>query len=119
MPRNKVISTIQTTKFRTVEIPFFVILETNQQLCSAGVENTDMPSVGRGYSITVPRLSAVSQVAAERCHSGNSQSCHLLSTELFLQLFREVRQTIPLVEFIDSNKTVIEFFRPKFIECKE
>ena len=53
MPRNKGISTIQAIKCRTVEIPFFVISETNQPLCSVGVENTDLLSVGREYRFTV------------------------------------------------------------------
>lgn len=33
--------------------PFFVISETNQLLCSVGVENTDLLSVGREYRFTV------------------------------------------------------------------
>lgn len=53
MPRNKGISTIQAIKCRTVEIPFFVISETNQPLCSVGVENTDLLSVGREYRLAV------------------------------------------------------------------
>ena len=53
MPRNKGISTIQAIKCRTVEIPFFVISETNQPLCSVGVENTDLVSVGREYRLAV------------------------------------------------------------------
>ena len=93
MPRNKGISTIQAIKCRTVEIPFFVISETNQPLCSVGVENTDLLSVGREYRLAVLArrgedtvlLSVASRVAAERCHSGNSQSFHLQSTESFLQ----------------------------------
>ena len=40
MPRNKGISTILVTKCRMVEIPFFVILETNQLPCSVRVEDT-------------------------------------------------------------------------------
>lgn len=52
MPRNKGISTIQAIKCRTVEIPF-VISETNQPLCSVGVENTDLLSVGREYRLAV------------------------------------------------------------------
>lgn len=33
--------------------PFFVISETNQPLCSVGVEDTDLLSVGREYRLTV------------------------------------------------------------------
>lgn len=33
--------------------PFFVILETNQPLCSVGVEDTDLLSVGQEYRLTV------------------------------------------------------------------
>ena len=33
--------------------PFFVISETNQPLCSVGVENTDLLSVGREYRLAV------------------------------------------------------------------
>lgn len=33
--------------------PFFVISETNQPLCSVGVENTDLLSSGREYRLTV------------------------------------------------------------------
>lgn len=33
--------------------PFFVISETNQPLCSVGVEDTDLLSVGREYRFTV------------------------------------------------------------------
>lgn len=33
--------------------PFFVISETNQPLCSVGVENTDLLSAGREYRLTV------------------------------------------------------------------
>lgn len=32
---------------------FFVISETNQPLCSVGVENTDLLSVGREYRLAV------------------------------------------------------------------
>lgn len=53
MPRNKGISTIRVIKCRTVEIPFFVILETNQLPCSVRVEDTDLLSVGREYRLTV------------------------------------------------------------------
>ena len=53
MPRNKGISTIRVIKCRTVEIPFFVILETNQLPCSVRVENTDSLSVGREYRLAV------------------------------------------------------------------
>ena len=49
MSRNKRISTIRVIKCRTVEIPFFVILETNQPPCSVRVEDTDLLSVGREY----------------------------------------------------------------------
>lgn len=49
MSRNKGISTIRVIKCRTVEIPFFVILETNQLPCSVRVEDTDLLSVGREY----------------------------------------------------------------------
>ena len=40
MSRNKGISTIQAIKCRTIEIPFFVIPETNQPSYSVRVENT-------------------------------------------------------------------------------
>ena len=33
--------------------PFITISETNQPLCSVGVENTDLLSVGREYRLTV------------------------------------------------------------------
>lgn len=33
--------------------PFFTISETNQPLCSVGVENTDLLSVGREYRLTI------------------------------------------------------------------
>ena len=33
--------------------PFFVISETNQPLCSVGVEDTDLLLVGREYRLTV------------------------------------------------------------------
>ena len=33
--------------------PFFGVSETNQPLCSVGVENTDLLSVGREYRLTV------------------------------------------------------------------
>ena len=46
MPRNKGISTIQAIKCRTVEIPFFLIPETNQQPCLVRVEDTNSLSVG-------------------------------------------------------------------------
>ena len=53
MSRNKGISTIRVIKCRTVETPFFVILETNQLPCSVRVEDTDLLSVGREYRLTV------------------------------------------------------------------
>ena len=53
MPRNKGISTIQAIKCRTVGIPFFVILKTNQLPCSVRVEDTDLLSVGREYRLAV------------------------------------------------------------------
>ena len=53
MSRNKGISTIRVIKCRTVEIPFFVILETNQLPCSVRVEDTDLLSVGREYRLAV------------------------------------------------------------------
>lgn len=33
--------------------PFFVISETNKPLCSVGVEDTDLLSVGREYRLAV------------------------------------------------------------------
>lgn len=33
--------------------PFFAISETNRPLCSVGVENTDLLSVGREYRLAV------------------------------------------------------------------
>lgn len=55
MPSNKGISAIQAIICQTVEIPFFLIPETNQPPCSVGVEDTDLLSVGREYRFAFGR----------------------------------------------------------------